>query len=522
MNNWLLSLSGVDRALLARTPRETAKFVGVGGAVLMTAVMAGLSAGYALYVSLDAPLIAVLILGALWGVGILNLDRWIIAATKRQGAFFKDVGMVLPRLLLAIIIGAVISEPLVLRIFNSEIESELRKMKTEQQADFERGLIAYPRYSNLADDRAEVASLQQGLAEGVRADAAVTDEQVMSIRGDLDRVNEALTAAEQAVACEGLGACGSGNAGAGPVFRANEARRDRLLKEKERLELALQSATARAVTQAGTTYESTVASKTARLEELQATVADTQAARDAEMAEHTMRVNEADGLLNRIEALHRLTEDSEAMSQARWALFLFILAIECLPVLVKLFMNLAKPTAYEQLQDAEDKADHDRALLLLSADAEEASMQKQVALDAAEVKARAELDAHLAASRALLDAQIEVVKAAAAVWRTDQLDLLKASPDLFFGALPQAVDVAQQDPSDDDYFGSFPVQHPVAAGHLEPGLTRAGTYASAPGATRIANEAGHVDVAGREQPKRSGWAHAVLAEDARPVSKDFP
>ena len=41
---WLVGLSGVDRRLLAQSPGERPKYVGVGGAILMTSVMAGVSA----------------------------------------------------------------------------------------------------------------------------------------------------------------------------------------------------------------------------------------------------------------------------------------------------------------------------------------------------------------------------------------------------------------------------------------------------------------------------------------------
>ena len=121
MTNLLLWISAVDRALLARAPRETAKYVGIGGAVLMMATLAGISMSYALVVALHLHVLAV-VLGVLWGLAILNLDRWIITATKRQGRWYADIANAAPpRLVLAIVIGAVISEPLVLRVFQGEI-----------------------------------------------------------------------------------------------------------------------------------------------------------------------------------------------------------------------------------------------------------------------------------------------------------------------------------------------------------------------------------------------------------------
>lgn len=445
--NWLISLSGVDRELLARSPGERAKYMGVGGAILTTAVMAAASATYALYVSMKPPIVVAVLIGALWGLGILNLDRWIVASTKRQGAFFKDIAMVLPRLLLALIIGAVISEPLVLRIFQREIDAELQIMQSEDQAKFESDWLKDPRYKQLQENKAQQATLQDELANGVPADAVIKDPTVADLTQRLSDVEKQLAAAEKQVACEGTGGCGSGTAGAGPVFKQNVAARDRLAREDASLTAQLNAAEAAARTKATAAFKATRAAKQRDLDALTTSITVAESARARDVAVNTSRVHASDGLLARIEALNRLTSTHPAMSEARTFLFLFILAIEIMPALVKLFMNLAKPGLYEQLQQAEEDAEKERALLRIRVEAEEGHMAAQVALDAAEAKARAELDAHVAVARALLDAQVKLGKAAAAKWRTEKLELLRDEPQTFFGT----VDIPRQ-----------PVSSPVA------------------------------------------------------------
>ena len=426
MTDLMLWISAVDRSLLARTSRETAKFVGIGGAVLMTAVIAFLSMSYALHVALHAPIVVAVALGALWGIGILNLDRWIITATRRQGRWYRDVAAAVPRLMLAIVIGAVISEPLVLRIFAGEIETQISVMQSEEKAAFESALLKDPRYAPLAEQVQSAAKLESDLAVGVSSAAVVRDPRVAETSRKLDEVDDQLASAEAAVSCEGSGTCGSGTAGAGPVFEQNKARRDRLAAQQAKLSVELDGLRALAESRAAQTFRDNEATSRKRLEALTLDIDATTAARGRDVAAHDARVGEADGLLARISALHVLTSEDEAMRTARWGLFLFMLLVECLPVLIKLLMNLMKPSPYEQLLQAEDDDDRERAQLRRQTALEEARMEAEVALDAAEVRARTQLDAHVQAARTVLDAQLALVRETTEQWRAEQSALLRS------------------------------------------------------------------------------------------------
>ncbi len=374
MTNLLLWISAVDRALLARAPRETAKYVGIGGAVLMTATLAGISMSYALVVALHLHVLAV-VLGVLWGLAILNLDRWIITATKRQGRWYADIAMALPRLVLAIVIGAVISEPLVLRVFQGEIASQVAVDSSRARADFARALDADTRYAGLPMAKTTLTDLQERISRGVGPAAVVGDPAVRQAIDELAQVRKDLAAAEAAIACEGSGTCGSGTAGDGPVFRENQARRDRLAAQNS--ELTEQVNTLKAAVQAR--EQSSFASQRGPLEQerdrLATDINRLTEAKRAELKEHDARVDDADGLLARISALGHLTKENESMRTARWALFLFILLIECMPVLVKVLMNLSKPSHYDLLLQAQDEQDLKRERLRWATSMEEAQMQ---------------------------------------------------------------------------------------------------------------------------------------------------
>src|SRR4051794_27725189 len=119
----LLGLSGVDEDQLARVPQDRPKYIGMGGAVLTTAAMATLASSLALHMSLRTNVVLALLFGLVWGLAILNLDRWLIATTHQSKK--QTLLLALPRVVLAVVIGAVMSAPLVLTIFAPEINAEL-------------------------------------------------------------------------------------------------------------------------------------------------------------------------------------------------------------------------------------------------------------------------------------------------------------------------------------------------------------------------------------------------------------
>ena len=107
---FLVNCSGVDKTILEKCPSDVNKYVGIGATVLFTGILAFFSAGYALYTVFDSYLAAIAF-GAVWGLMIFNLDRYIVSSMKSQGSWWKDFGVALPRLALAILLALVISKP---------------------------------------------------------------------------------------------------------------------------------------------------------------------------------------------------------------------------------------------------------------------------------------------------------------------------------------------------------------------------------------------------------------------------
>jgi hypothetical protein len=120
----LVRLSGADPKILQLVPEETPKFAALGGVILTTAAVTGLSMLLTLTM-IDITPWAAAVGAVLWSVVVTNLDRMLVGTLQRQAGWLRTIALVLPRLLVALVLGVITSTPLVLRIFEPAIEAEL-------------------------------------------------------------------------------------------------------------------------------------------------------------------------------------------------------------------------------------------------------------------------------------------------------------------------------------------------------------------------------------------------------------
>jgi hypothetical protein len=121
--------SGAHIGTLKKYPIEHNKYVGIGATIFFTALFASLSGGYAMYFVFagnDLAIIFAILFGLIWGTAIFNLDRYIVSSIDKQGTTNQQLVQASPRILLAIMIGIVISRPLELKIFDKEIRQKLK------------------------------------------------------------------------------------------------------------------------------------------------------------------------------------------------------------------------------------------------------------------------------------------------------------------------------------------------------------------------------------------------------------
>ena len=125
VNEFLWSCAGVNKQVLRLYPSDWAKYAGNGGTILFTAVMAMISGGYAMFFVFNSYIVA-MAFALVWALLIFNLDRYIVNSMYTDGKdsiTWRKFKAALPRFILAIFIGIVISTPLEMKIFEDRINA---------------------------------------------------------------------------------------------------------------------------------------------------------------------------------------------------------------------------------------------------------------------------------------------------------------------------------------------------------------------------------------------------------------
>lgn len=172
LNEFLWICAGVNRKVLRQCPTDYAKYAGIGGTILFTALMAMLSGGYAIYTVFDSTIIAICF-GIFWGLLIFNLDRFIVNTMYSDGKHTISWGEFiagLPRIIIAIFLGIVISTPLELKIFEDEINVQIKEDIKQRIREYE------------AADNAIIAQKQQRI-DSLRIKIKEIEESPSSLYG---------------------------------------------------------------------------------------------------------------------------------------------------------------------------------------------------------------------------------------------------------------------------------------------------------------------------------------------------
>ena len=289
--------------------------------------------------------------GALfWGLVVMGIDRWLITSmpTGRSRRFAVTV----PRLVLAVLLGTLISTPIVLRIFQSDIDAQIAKT---QQQDY----TAFPQQPSTRQADQQVITYGQELDQlhaviathGAPTGNTSADPQLVAYERQLTNLNNQLARQKSLKAkyydqyiCNLYGGPACPVKGDGPAAKASrddyqqaalqvtttQGEINQVQKEIFQREQALTSTTPAAeelrYQQANITLpraQAEYVTAVQRRNELQASF-------------HAQESDDAHSILIRLQALNQLSSGSPTLAGARFLLFLLFLVIECLPVTVKL------------------------------------------------------------------------------------------------------------------------------------------------------------------------------------------
>ena len=137
--------AGADRPLLRMCPGDHSKYAGIGTVILFTALMATFSSFLAMQFVLGVgneglldwphmkatpgPYLIAGVFAVFWGLMIFFLDRFITNTMYSDGKVtisWTEFRSGLPRIVISILLGVVISAPLELKIFSKEIKTEIK------------------------------------------------------------------------------------------------------------------------------------------------------------------------------------------------------------------------------------------------------------------------------------------------------------------------------------------------------------------------------------------------------------
>ncbi|MDP9430031.1 MAG: DUF4407 domain-containing protein [Actinomycetota bacterium] len=421
----LALLGGARPDVLEAAPGARPRFVALGGVLLSTGGLAVVSMAYAVAMALGVWWPLALVVGLGWGAVVVNLDRMLLVGMAHDGSLKRNVVLAVPRVGLALILGAVVATPLTLQVFSSEIDTEVKAMQAEAADAYRESLETDARFAGLPELREQVA-----LQESIVASGGVADPQLAVVQADVTAAQAAYDEAlatqrelEAKAQCELDGTCGTGDAGSGQAYVQARAAADASAAASDSARGELDAAAAAASAAEG------------RSAQLASSALETDRAELARLTEQQTRLQTAfdatsedsDGILMRLEALDRLGDRNTTLAAAQLMLTLLFMSIEILPVLMKLLLNFGPPSAYDKLAALRDSGDVEieelqkesrltvaaaREELLVMAERERIDRQKEAILSRRQAAEAAEAAARAAAVRAAEQAAAAPAEAA--------------------------------------------------------------------------------------------------------------
>lgn len=362
-------LGGADREtlLLARTGRN--QFIQMGLVIVATAGLGALSMMFALFNALHLDMGPAILGGLIWGCVVAVLDRFLVVSLNLRGGPWRATAIIGVRVLIAAVLGFVISTPLVLQVFQPEIQAQIAVSNAAASGDFANVLDATGTAEELTRVRAEIATNEAVLAGQLPGDGTSpvqadvqnkqeylrqAQERATAVQQDSDQKYRAWQCELYGESCEGS----TGEAGNGSLAQAREQAYRETLPQLEQARQAVTDAASalEAVRQQQSTQgddalaQAQEAAKAALgpLRERERTLQD----KYNELLDAGSQANQDNtGLLAQLTALSALGANSTEAGLAHWGIGLLFFLIELLPVVVKTLTSLGPPSAYERVRE---------------------------------------------------------------------------------------------------------------------------------------------------------------------------
>jgi hypothetical protein len=417
VKKFFLICSGADPGIL-KMPEcriELNKYMGIGATIFSTAVLASLSGGYALFTifkpsplpdgSVSTPSFAdyalAVCFGLLWGAIIFNLDRYIVSTIRKKNVpanlslkqritwKLNEFARFAPRLILAVFISIIITRPIELKLFESEIDKEMIRQTSADLAQMT---------DKMKDEFPDIARL-----------TAENEELRQAIENKRTQVN----ALYELALAEGMGeqrGNTTGRAGKGPFYAERLAAFERGNNELAELKKVNED----------------------KISGNEKTLADLRQQQTARENGRKPTI-ERNGLLARLKTLNDLSRNNPPIDLASWFLIFLFIMLETAPIIVKI---LSERGPYDDIYETLERS--------VSAEQEKKSFELESRLNTdmtlcerlhAEILAaklqlsRRTMDSlETLASAEMINAQTEIARLTVEQWKIAQLDKLKPQP----------------------------------------------------------------------------------------------
>jgi hypothetical protein len=428
--------AGARTEILEECITDQAKYFGIGGTILFTALMAAFAGGYAFFTAFNSIALSIPF-GVFWGLLIFNLDRYIVATIGKGDGTSKitldEWINAAPRLIMAILLGFVISTPLELKLFGKEINVEIENIIREERGKLGEGET--PILNLIANKQEKINELKkEAISAETKADnlpnvISIEDKQIDLVNTEIKRLDAVIESnstnwkkydeeMKSAFADEEK-----------EEAKKNRDKFDNRNNNKLKRNLITQITNLNnAKFKRGTDYYAT-ASKLNNTNQPKILVLE----QEIKILEDKLTgvregndemAKQYSGLMARLEALSRLTEKYTVLFVVKWLITFLFVFIEVAPVLFKL-MAEAGPyddiidrikheynvTEKQKISDLNDKINTD---IVISTE-----------------KNKGRLDAELKGNKELLDSiamsQAEIAKKAVEKWKENELKKLEKS-----------------------------------------------------------------------------------------------
>lgn len=439
INRFLWWCAGANIDVLEKCPTDHAKYFGVGGTIVFTALMASFAGGYAFFTAFKS-VIPSLFFGAFWGLLIFNLDRYIVSTIKDDGTSkitSDEWKVAAPRLLMAVLLGFVISTPLELKIFETEIQTVVERLKIDKAVELqnrdttfvsdlkrlkERRTIVDNDIKKLTYDKARLAEnagdfFQNSIAEqkidlkNQEAVLEVWQKKVnASYRSYINAKNDSLS---NSIIKSRLG-----------VLRANQEERNKARKEVQSIQdkiVELNENKGNAIIEEKNRINDLLASKLQEKTSLDEDITSKQKTYDKKNIGYENKTENYDGFAAHLEALGILTSEKSSIFWAKWLITLLFIFIEIAPVLFKLmteagpYDDIMKRMKHESFVNEKQKIS-------------DINDNINTSIKITTEKNKNRLEAEIAGNKALLNkialAQAEIAEIAIEKWKEEELKKL--------------------------------------------------------------------------------------------------